>query len=70
MAQITNGIFLSVPGVAGSAPILFLVDSGAPSASSDPNVPSCANGSLYIDSAGANLWQKNASGTCVQITIP
>ena len=62
MAQIINGIYLSAPGPAGSASILFLVDAGAPANSTDPNVASCSIGFLYSDYQNGHLYFKGASG--------
>jgi hypothetical protein len=69
VSQVTNGILLGSPGPAGSAGVYFFVQSGPPSASSDPKVAAAQTGSLYSDFANGNLWFKTASGW-TQISIP
>ena len=54
MPQVTRGIILGCPGPAGSHPVIFFIETVMPSASTDPQVASCANGSLYSNVNGAS----------------
>jgi hypothetical protein len=60
--QVVNGIYIACPGASGSVPILFLVDAGPPTSSTDPDVASCSIGSLYRDYQNGHLYFKGASG--------
>ena len=52
MPQVTNGIFRGTPGPAGSLPCIDFCETVVPSASIDPQVNACANGSTYSNVNG------------------
>ena len=62
MAQVTNGILLGSPGIAGSAGVYILVESGPPANNSDPLVVSASLGSLYLDYLNGLLYVKQSGG--------
>lgn len=70
MAQVTNGLILGAPGIAGSAPISILYGTVDPSASTDANVSACSQGSLYTNTTTPSLWFKTSASAWTQISIP
>jgi hypothetical protein len=70
MSQITHGIILGSPGVAGSSPIAILYGVGNPANSNDPNVSIASQGSLFIDAQTPALYFKTSPTAWNFITIP
>ena len=52
MPQIVNGVYRGAPGPAGSPPCIDFCETMTPTASANPQVNTCANGSTYSNVNG------------------
>jgi hypothetical protein len=69
MAQIVNGIYRGAPGPSGSAPCIDFCETVVPSASTDPQVNTCANGSTYnnVNGLSGSTFYVRVAGAWVNI---